>query len=336
MRVSLRTLAVLTAAASLLATPVAAGELVGAYAVFNPLDATPDRGISFKSNQLEDVDAFATPRRASSLAYGADSIYAAVNLPNSTAIERYNLNGDLLAARVTTLPGYTGPLAFGNDTLFVAWDQNLVSPASYGVFSYGPAINNQTSFNVPGRINGLAFGADSLFITYAGTLARYDLAGNLLGKIESEFGHAFGALAFGADTLFMAYETAGGTYGVGYYLPSLAFEGGFFESEREIEGLAFGGDALFTSDSLGLGKYDLDGHQLDYKLTPLIEYGALAYAPLDRHVSDRDRRDPRNPRNPRDIRAAVPEPATWAILILGFGGVGTVIRARRRRGLGLA
>jgi hypothetical protein len=31
-----------------------------------------------------------------------------------------------------------------------------------------------------------------------------------------------------------------------------------------------------------------------------------------------------------DIRAAVPEPAAWALMILGFGGAGAAIRSRRR------
>ena len=28
--------------------------------------------------------------------------------------------------------------------------------------------------------------------------------------------------------------------------------------------------------------------------------------------------------------AAVPEPAAWALMIMGFGGVGAMVRARRR------
>jgi hypothetical protein len=37
-----------------------------------------------------------------------------------------------------------------------------------------------------------------------------------------------------------------------------------------------------------------------------------------------------------NFAAAIPEPATWAMLIAGFGGVGGMVRARRRRGAVLA
>jgi hypothetical protein len=30
------------------------------------------------------------------------------------------------------------------------------------------------------------------------------------------------------------------------------------------------------------------------------------------------------------LNGAVPEPATWAMLLIGFGGIGTAVRARRR------
>jgi hypothetical protein len=30
------------------------------------------------------------------------------------------------------------------------------------------------------------------------------------------------------------------------------------------------------------------------------------------------------------VDALLPEPATWAMMIFGFGGVGTIMRARRR------
>jgi hypothetical protein len=31
------------------------------------------------------------------------------------------------------------------------------------------------------------------------------------------------------------------------------------------------------------------------------------------------------------VQASVPEPATWAMMILGFGGVGALLRHRRPR-----
>jgi hypothetical protein len=37
-----------------------------------------------------------------------------------------------------------------------------------------------------------------------------------------------------------------------------------------------------------------------------------------------------------DANGGVPEPASWALMLMGFGGLGAVLRARRRRGLTLA
>jgi hypothetical protein len=34
--------------------------------------------------------------------------------------------------------------------------------------------------------------------------------------------------------------------------------------------------------------------------------------------------------------AAIPEPATWGLMIMGFGGMGAVLRNRRRQGLAFA
>ena len=155
--------------------------------------------------------------------------------------------------------------------------------------------------------------------------------GNLLAQETYGANYQLGALAYGADTLFSTYTVNSTTHGVAFLLPStMGFDGSFFESVDPINRLTFGDDHLFTSDIFGLGKYDLDAHQVAYKTTPLIEFDALTYMPQSRPTRPVD---PRNPLDPRIPSGAVPEPSTWAMLILGFGAIGTVTRFRRQERL---
>ena len=68
---------------------------------------------------------------------------------------------------------------------------------------------------------------------------------------------------------------------------------------------------LEVHEDFAPGLRDIDGHVINYKVD------SLGFLP--------DALPPGDPPT-----AGVPEPASWALMLLGFGGLGAALRARRR------
>lgn len=91
----------------------------------------------------------------------------------------------------------------------------------------------------------------------------------------------------------------------------------------------------FTVPKTAFSFYDAPGHYADYGIAP----GTPVYleekfeSPYFSFFAEAETLDG----SPIDYRftvtqlTAVPEPGTWALMIMGFGGVGSMLRANRRR-----
>lgn len=301
-----------------------AGQLLNATQVAVPL-APADTAIRSLTAGFDIAGDFDTPSKALGLAYGDGGIFASFG---DNSVRRYNGAGLVTASLVSEFGQDFGALAFGNDTVFVGYR----SDSTFGVGFYDESFGYQDYFEVPEAVNGLAFGDDSLFVTYGDTLAKYDLDGNLLGSASfAGFGVGFlaGSLAYGDGVLFMEYTQfvplVSETHGIGYLNPGTLGFNSFIETGEDAFGLAYGDGRLFASYDFALKSYDLTGDQIGDTITGIagigLQNGALAFrnsAPCNTRICDDD-----------GPRGAVPEPSTWAMLILGFGLTGAIVRRRR-------
>ncbi len=325
-----RTLAVATAAMVILSAGAAgAGELIAAY---KTTTGPTQRGVQFLDTNLAPAgDSFATPSLANGLAVGANSIFGAFGSDGS--VRRYSVAGTPQVAFVGD-PGYTpGPLAFGDGTLFQAY----AFGSTFAVGAYAPDLDFDGGFfQVDSPVNGLAFGNDSLFVSFGDTLQRRDLHGALLeshsfnGIVEN---FNLGPLAFGDGKLFVGY--ARGSLGsstlqhrIGFVDPDALGLTSSFNVGEQVRGLAYGDGQLFASYDFKLASYNAAGDQTNALVTALFglgsQNGALAFLPTGSTCRVR-------PCEPPVRGGPVPEPATWALMILGFGTVGSALRASRRR-----
>jgi len=288
--------------------PADAGTLLSGYAQQNG-----EFGVTFHDGaSLAQTADHAAGQKPVGLAYGAGSYYVAGVGGPSNNITRYDMSG----AFMDDLPFgpllETGPLAFGAGTLFMAYESEL--SFSFHVGSYSPDLGFGDSFEIdlPEMATGLAFGDDSLFVSYGTHLAQYDLNGDLVDSFD--FGiPQVGALAYGDGMLYAAYSS-GSSFGWAGFDPAMLFatgtsNGPSVSTPFAVNGLAFGDGGLFASFDHDLVKYDLDGN-----VVAVLDSGRHVNGPLA-FVS---------------ATSAAPEPAAWALLILGFATTGAALRSRRR------
>jgi hypothetical protein len=279
---------------------------------------------------LAPVGGFLTPGRVNGLAYGGGSIFVSTSLAQT--VTRYDLSGAQTGQ--LALPPLDAPqdLAYGGGQLFIGELTFLPGiGSSKAVISVDAASLAYTGndFATPSLEDGLTVGGDSLFVDYDGSLARYDLSGNPESIVPQVPLISLSALTYGDGKLFAAYSffTGQGTdFGIAAFDPVSFSLLGSFGTPVLAQGLVFGDGSLFASLDDGVNRYDENGVQTGHIDSVISSFGKLAYIP-----------DPPGPGGPGDgcgsricgPGGGVPEPAAWALMILGFGGVGLGLRAQR-------
>lgn len=262
-------------------------------------------------NTLGQTGDAAATQKVLGLAYGADSYYAAGAGSPSNNITRYGLAGGVMGDVKFGPLLQLGPLAFGADTLFAAYESELTASFHVGSLDSNLGFGPTFDIELPEMATGLAFGDNSLFVSYGSSIAQYDLNGGLMHAYD--FGiPKVGALAYGGGRLYSAYSS-GPDYGWASIAPAILFatgssSGPSISTTSRINGLAFGDGGLFASFDHELVKYDTAGNVITTLDTGRHVNGPLAF------VSD---------------TGAVPEPSAWLLMILGFGAAGATLRRRR-------
>lgn len=316
------------ATALVLSAAAHAGTVVNAYSVFSLDGATG--GLGFHSSSTLDMNtSFSTPFVADGLAYGAGGYFITgakdSGVLTGNYLMRLNTSGDATASEYGGSFVDWGPLAYGDDTLFASQTTFGFDGAHHSVSFYNSDLTSQgLSIDIDGQINGLAYGADSLFVSYGSKIARYSLTGDLMDAFEYGIPD-IGALAFGDGKLFAAFSESS-QYGWATINPDVLWmsAGASVTTDDAVVGLTFGEGKVFASTDFGLARYGLDGTLEDYDAAfPLINYGLLAYT----GGPGRDDCEPGS--RVCTPGGGVPEPSTWALMIVGFGGAGVALRRRR-------
>ncbi|MBI1196292.1 MAG: PEP-CTERM sorting domain-containing protein [Phenylobacterium sp.] len=155
----------------------------------------------------------------------------------------------------------------------------------------------------------MVFGDDSLFVAWDGTIAEYDLGGNLLAS--QSYAYSIDSLAYGNGQLFAAANFFGANGLLAFDPQDLTSYDILANLNGEVNSLAFGDGSIYAAFDHSIGRYDTAGVELDSIDTGRRINGYLAF------YSDA-------------TQGGVPEPSAWALMILGFGLAGSAFRARRK------
>jgi PEP-CTERM motif len=207
--------------------------------------------------------------------------------------------------------------------------------------NYGTQVGSFTNFNVTGAdasVDLLASG-DFGINCAGGTGSCVDLDGstNAAAGLQSINSFAFSAGDFirlsydlsgnqrsGADDWFSGFTFAAATSLVNFgydYFGSTVNAGNFFTTGISVQSVGLGllneapfqtRSIFFTAGNAGTLKFNIGAFGND-NVGPILDNVSLSIAP-----------------------GAVPEPATWMMMILGFGLIGSAMRRRKAGATGLA
>jgi hypothetical protein len=193
----------------------------------------------------------------------------------------------------------TGKTALNNWTVYFGNTVDVVAASNvFGITVGSPASGNVIDIDgTPGpggirTIQNFAFNAGDL------VTLTFDVGGAQRGSVSDNFGAGF----------FVDPTLASNITGTGL----TSAPGVFFSPDQVSQAINIAGATPFTTSSISFTATGAGSLQLGFRSLSADNVGPL----LD---------------NVRlDVTAAVPEPSTWALMLLGFGFVGAALRRRRQ------
>jgi hypothetical protein len=316
------------AALAITAGGAEAGTLVDGASIFSINGAAPTVAI-LAGDTLTPTTSFGAGFPIDGLAYMNDRVFVSGisdGFLGGGTIYAYDLNGGLVASEYGLSFVDWGALAAGGGSLYAGSRKSGLDGASFWIDTYDADLAFQSTFEVPEAVTGVAFTGGGLFVSYGSTLAHYDLGGGLIDA------HDYGTvditgLAYGGGKVFAAFDS-GSQYGWASIDPILFNSGGAtVYTDAPVTGLAYGDGGLYVATEFELSKFDLAGTKtLSLATGPVVSNGPLAFIPTAT--------TPRDPCEPGtrvcSPGGGVPEPSAWALMILGFGAAGAMLRQRRQ------
>jgi hypothetical protein len=271
------------------------------YAADNLTDGSLN-GVLTLSNDLARQAAFITPGNVAGIATNGTSVY--VSLP--AGISEYGTGGQLIRSYANVGTDKFGALAFSGSNLYAA--DNLTDGSLFGVLTLNSQLQRTGAFLTQSAIAGLATDGSSIFASLTTGIFRYSFSGEILDSYLNIGTDRFGALSFAGGFLYAADNLTDGSLSGVLRLDRDLNRVGAFITAGPISGLAADGTNVYASLDTGIARYNNDGLQSGfYQNVGTDRFGALAV-----------------------FNAAVPEPATWSIMVLGFGVTGAAMRRSRK------
>jgi hypothetical protein len=285
-----------TMLAAIVAVPAVAGPVYATY-------QGSQQGITERDNNLVQSQAIGTGVDQSGISVTTDGrIYTTAQ----NTIREYNGTGALVNLMSFPDPAinYTGIDTRGGKVFATYTGSQL------GVTIRNSSLVQEFSFDTGLQASDLAVTpGGSIFVTAGNGIYEFNQGGALLNQMIFPISTInYTGIDYGYGLLFASYN--GPQFG--YTVRDLGLNQlRFFELGFDITGIAVGQSAnLFLTSGNRIYEYDFFGNQLNVMTFP--DEGIL-YTSID--------------------VAAVPEPASWAMLIAGFGLVGGAARRRRQTAL---
>ncbi len=288
-------------AAAAATSPAMAGSTL--YAADNLTNGVLSGVVYIDKATLANTGSVITETPVTGVATDGTSVY--VSQPDG--ISRYDGAGNLSGQYANGGIDHFDDLALSGHALYAS--DNLTNGVLSGVVTLDAASMTETSsFLTSGHVAGLATDGTDIFTSLPNGISEYTLAGTLIRSFANVGIDNFGALSFADGILYAADNLTNGVLsGVVMFDGSLTNVGSFL-STGHVAGLASDGTNIFLSLPDGITRYDTAGNVTGtFANVGIDSFGALALA---------------------SPGATVPEPATWSLLLIGFGAVGRTARRR--------
>ena len=272
------------------------------FAADNLTDNSLHGVVEFDSANLGVTGSFLTNDAVAGLATDGASVYA--SLP--TGVFKYDTSGALQGSYTNAGADKFYALAMANGAVFAA--DNLTNNTLNGVVEFSSALSVTGAFLTNGFVAGLATDGTDIFASLPSGISEYKLDGTLIGTYSNAGADHFDALSFANGVLYAADNLTNNTlHGVVEFDGSLKVLSSFLTA-GDVNGLASDGVDVYASLPTGVTEYTTAGLVVgSHANAGADHFGALALAP-----------------------AAVPEPATWTVILLGLGMAGGALRGRSR------